>query len=233
LTLKPLLCTSLVILTPLLVRAGTVSLVTGTPADYLAAAPTNTPSPNLGGVLLSFSTLTDFTTFSTLTQNGVTISSPDTLTVEPFSTQSNPNYLYDNGAGGDGDGTANITISVAGGVGAIGVGIADSDTIGGEPTDPPVNIELQPLGAGLVDLGSAFTVTIPENTVNAGNGYFVVDDTTPGLFGLQIIQESFSSETLNSGLAIADVQVSPEPSTFLLLIGGAAIIGSYRLRKKA
>jgi hypothetical protein len=155
--------------------------------------------------------------------------------VEPYSTQSNPNFLFDNGAGGDGDGTANITIGVTAGVVAIGVGIADSDTIGGqpEPTDPPVNIQLQPLGSGGSDLGPAFTVTIPENTVNAGNGYFVVEDTTPGLFGLQIIQNSFSSETLNSGLAIADVQVSPEPSTFLLLIGGVAIIGSYRLRKKA
>jgi hypothetical protein len=36
-----------------------------------------------------------------------------------------------------------------------------------------------------------------------------------------------------SGLAIDDVQAAPEPSTFVLLIGGAAILGFFRLRKQA
>jgi len=94
--------------------------------------------------------------------------------VEPYSTQSNPNFLFDNSAAGG----ANVTIGLASGAEAIGVGIADSDDIGGTPGDP-VDITLQALGAGGLDLGTAFTINIPENTVNPGNGYYVVEDTTP------------------------------------------------------
>jgi hypothetical protein len=177
------------------------------------------PSPNLGGILLTFSELTPFSTFNptTYAARGVTISSPDGLTVEPFSTQSNPNFLFDNGP----NGTANVTISLAFGTAALGVGIADSDS--------PVNIMLQVLGAGGVNLAS-FGVTISQNTVNPGNGYFVVQDTTADIRGLQITQTISSSN--NSGLAIASVQVVPEPSGFLLVTGALLIIGSWRLRKR-
>ena len=34
-------------------------------------------------------------------------------------------------------------------------------------------------------------------------------------------------------LAIDDVQIAPEPSTFLLMGTGAAILGFFRLRKRA
>jgi hypothetical protein len=212
------LCSCLLLLTPLFARAD--SLIVGTPGDDLLATPTG-PSPNLGGTLLTFSNLTPGSTFasSTYASQGITISSPDGLIVEPYSTQSNPNFLFDNSP----DGTANITISLAYGVNAIGVGIADSDS--------PANIMLQALGAGGVDLGSPFAVTIPETTVNPGNGYYVVEDTTADIRGLQI------TETLGgpsySGLAIADVQVAPEPSSWVLLAGGLAMIGFYRLLKRA
>jgi hypothetical protein len=207
---------------PLLVQADTLTLVTGTPGDDLLATPTG-PSPNFGDVLLTFSTLTDGTTYTTadpLVQDGVTISSPDGLTVEPYSTQSNPNFLFDDSS----DGSADITISLANGVGAIAVGIADSDS--------PANIELQVLGAGGVDLGSPFAVTIPETTVNPGNGYFAVEDTNPNIYGLRITETDSGPDY--SGLAIADVQVTPEPSSLPFLAGGImAIFGFYRLRKKA
>jgi hypothetical protein len=211
------LCSCFLFLTPLLVQAAPI-LIVGTPGNSQLATPSG-PSPNFGGILLTFSNLTPFSTFSpsTYASEGITISSPDGLVVLPYSTQSNPNYLFDDSS----NGTANITISLASGVTAIGVGIADSD---------PVNIVLQALGAS-GDLGSAFPVTIPENTVNPGNGYFVVEDTTADIRGLQITQTIGNSNY--SGLAIADVQVAPEPSSWVLLAGGLAMIGFYRLLKRA
>jgi hypothetical protein len=214
---NPLLCSCLLLLTPIISQASPV-LIVGTPGNSMLSTPTG-PSPNLGGILLTFSELTPFSPFNpaTYAARGVTISSPDGLTVEPFSTQSNPNFLFDNGP----NGTANVTISLAFGTAALGVGIADSDS--------PVNIMLQVLGAGGVNLAS-FGVTISQNTVNPGNGYFVVQDTTADIRGLQITQTISSSN--NSGLAIASVQVVPEPSGFLLVTGALLIIGSWRLRKR-
>ncbi|HEY6330528.1 MAG TPA: PEP-CTERM sorting domain-containing protein [Blastocatellia bacterium] len=212
------LCSCLLLLTPLVVQAD--SLITGTPGDDLLATPTG-PSPNLGGTLLTFSNLTPGSTFNSTTyaSQGITISSPDGLLVDPYSTQSNPNFLFDNSS----TGTTNITISLTHGVNAIGVGIADSDS--------PANIMLQALGAGGVNLGSPFAVIIPENTVNPGNGYFVVEDTTADIDGLKITETDGGPSY--SGLAIADVQVAPEPSSWVLMAGGLAIIGLYRLVKRA
>jgi hypothetical protein len=209
----------LLLLAPLIASADTV-LVTGTPGDSMLATPAG-PSPDLHGVLLTFSELTPFSTFNptTYASEGITISSPYSLIVEPYSTQSNPNFLFDNGPAG----TADITISLAKANSQIGVGIADSDS--------PANIMLQPLGAGGVDLGSPFSVTIPENTVNPGNGYYVVADSLPTLFGLRIT-ETDSGPTY-SGLAIANVQTAPEPSTFPLLAGALTILGVWRMRKRA
>jgi hypothetical protein len=238
LKIKPLLYTSLILLMPLLAKADNITLITGTPGDDLLATPTG-PSPNLDGTLITFAGLPDFTpTYTTtdpLVTDGATFSSPDGLTVEPFSTQSNPNFLVDDST----DGSAFITIGLSTGTGAIGVGIADSDDTctvspGSCPgnTVAPVTILLQALGAS-GDLGPAFEVTIPENTVNPGNGYFVVNDSTgAGILGLEII----APQTDESGLAIADVQVSPtpEPSSIAFLLGGImAIVGFSRLRKKA
>jgi hypothetical protein len=212
------LCSCLLLLTPLLAQAD--SLIVGTPGDDLLATPSG-PSPNLGGTLLTFANLAPDSTFNptTYASEGITISSPDGLIVLPYSTQSNPNYLFDNSTSG----TANITISLTYGVAAIGVGIADSDS--------PTNIMLQALGAGGVDLGSAFAVTIPENTVNPGNGYYVVEDTTADIHGLQITETDGGANY--SGLAIADVQIAPEPSSWVLMAGGLSLIGLYRLLKRA
>lgn len=222
------LCTCLLFLTTLATNAAPI-LITGTPGDDLLATPTG-PSPNLNNILLTYSTLTAYSTFNSYTSQGVTVSSPDGLEVEPFSTQSNPNELYDEGTNGDFDGTANITISVLNGVSAIGVGIADSDDIAG--TDTPVPITLEALGLGGVDLGSV-VVTITELGPNPGNGYFVFENTIPNLYGLQITETDGDTSGDYSGLAIADVQVSPEPSSLVLLFGGLAMIGVGRLRKKA
>lgn len=223
--IRPLFLFSLLALTPLIANAGPV-LVVGTPGDDLLATPTG-PSPIVGG-LFTFASLTPFSTFSptTYASEGLTISSPDGLLVLPYSTQSNPNYLYDDSA----DGTADITIALTGGTRAVGVGIADSDD--------PIDIQIQALGAGGVDLGSAFDVTEDlynsEFTENPGNAYFAVEDTTNDIYGL-VITQSVGSED-NSGLAIADVQVAPEPSSILLLMAGAALLGLpgfFRLRKRA
>jgi hypothetical protein len=213
---RPMLCGLCFLLTSMLAHANPV-LIVGTPGDDLLATPTG-PSPNLHGTLLNFDSLTPFATFSTFTSTGVSISSPDGLVVLPFSTQSGPNELFDNSA----EGSADLDVSLTSGAYGIGVGIADSD---------PVSVMIQALGLGGVDLGPAFSVTIPETTVNSGNGYFVVENSIPDIYGLQITEAVSNPDY--SGLAIDDVQVTytPEPSSFLLLATGLAILGSFGLMK--
>lgn len=233
--LKPLLCTSLILLAPLAMQADSITLVTGTPGnDNLS--PVTGPSPLLNGLLIDFP-LSQFpynasgTSFnpSTYASEGVTISSPDGLTVYPvFEQGPSPNELYDDGTNGSGDGAADITISLASGTTAIGVGISDSDFVNNDP----VAITLQALGSGGTDLGSPFSITIPENTVTAGNGYFVLEDGAKDIYGLQIVAPT----TNQGGLAIADIQVAPtpEPSSLAFLVAGLmAVAGFSRLRKKA
>jgi hypothetical protein len=72
-------------------------------------------------------------------------------------------------------------------------------------------------------------------TENPGNAYFVVEDNVPNLSNLVITQTDPLSPGNFSGLAIADVQVAPEPSTFLLLAVGVSLLllGNFRLRKRA
>jgi hypothetical protein len=232
LKLKPLAYASLMLLLPLLVKADTITLVPGTPGNTNLSPPTG-PSPNLGGLLIDFP-LTQFpynasgTTFnpSTYASEGVTISSPDGLLVDPLFEQGpTPNELFDEGAGG----TADITISLATGSSYIGVGLSDFDD--------PVDVTLQALGAGGVDLGPAFNVSTEvldaeSSSVNPGQTYFVVEDNNPNIRGLVITQTD--SNPNNSGLAIADIQAAPEPSSLVFMVGGImAIIGCSRLRKKA
>jgi hypothetical protein len=209
----------LMLITAVMIQASPV-LIVGTPADSQLATPTG-PSPTLGN-LINFDSLTPFATFnpSTYASEGVTsISSPDGLLVLPYSTQSYPNELFDEST----DGTADITIDLATGASAIGIGIADSD---------PVTIDLQALGAGGVDLGSVFAETISESSNNPGNGYFLLEDTSPDIYGLVITQPVGSANY--SGLAIDDLQTSPvpEPSSYLLLVTGLALFGYFRLRQK-
>jgi hypothetical protein len=236
LNIKPLLYVPVILMMPLLAEAGPIWNV-GTPANAYSLPPTTMPSPNLGGLLINFDSLAACQTFpipstgcTDLSGNNfggdVTISSTDGLYVIPYSSQSAPNELYDNGTGG----TADTIISVTQGAAAIGVGIADSDADG---SGNPVTIVLQALNSSGGDLGAAAQVTLPETGSNPGNGYFYVTDSSPDIYGIQITQ-SVSNPSLYSGLAIDDVQVSPEPSTLPLLIGGGlAMIGSSRLRRKA
>jgi len=227
---KLTLCSSLLLLTSM-AQADPV-IVVGTPGDSLLSKPTG-PSPNLG-TLINFDSLPSCTTFpscptlspSTFAGQGVTsISSPDGLAVIPFSTQSGPNELYDNSA----NGTASITIDLAHGTDAIGIGIADSD---GEVL-PSLTVTFQALGAGGTPLGSPFVENLAstESAINTGNGYYVVEDTTADIFGLEIIQSVGNPNF--SGLAIDDLQIAPEPSSVLLLAGAVAMLASFRLLKRA
>jgi hypothetical protein len=221
LTLNRLLCSSCLLLISALAQASPL-LIVGTPGDAMLSKPT-APSPALGN-LINFDSLTAFTAFAPLTfaSQGVTISSPDGLVVLPFSTQSGPNELFDDSS----DGSADITIDLDLGVTAIGIGIADSD---------PVSITLQALAANGSDLGAAFTIPLSttENAVNTGNGYYVLEDNTSDIFGLKITQTEGNAADF-SGLAIDDLQTTPEPSGSLLLaLGAAMILVSFRLRKRA
>ena len=183
------------------------------------------PSPSFGEIF-NFDSLTANSTFSpgTYAAQGVNISSPDGLVVYPYSTQSGPNYLFDNSAAG----SANIVIKTFG-VSEIGIGIADSDV---SATNVPVTISLQALNSSGVGFGSIFNVTITDTGINAGNGYVTLSDSTADIYGLQILQP-VSNAALYSGLAIDDLQVAPEPSTWALLGAGALLAGATRLRKRA
>ena len=240
--LKHRLYISFLLLAPALVQAGTVTLVTGTPGDGVIS-PATLPSPNLG-TLFNFSNLTTNTNCqeyvvadcpafnpTTYAAQGLTISTvgSEGLVVYPYSAQSGPNELFDNTT----DGSSNLIIAFSYGTTAIGVGIADSDDLSVCcASSNPVEITLQALGLGDTPLGSAFNVTTPEtNPDTAGDGYWAVEDTTPEIYGLEISTPA----TDEGGLAIADVQTTPEPSSFLLFIAGAVTMGvvaSYRLRRK-
>jgi phospholipase C len=210
------LCCACLLFTATLMQADT--LIVGTPANSLLASPTG-PSPNLGGILINFDNLTSFTTFPSYTADGVTISSPDGLEVLPYSTQSSPMELFDDSS----DGTANIRIDLAFGADSIGVGIADSD---------PVSVILQALNAQGMPFGTAFVenLALTQNAVNIGNSYFVIKDTSADIFGLSIKQPVGNAAF--SGLAIDDVQATPEPGTAVLcLVVIGLMIVTRALRK--
>jgi hypothetical protein len=199
-------CSSILLLISTLAQADPV-LIEGTPADSYLSTPTSA-APNLGGININFDSLTPFATYSTYASQDVTISSPDGLEVLPFSTQSGPNELFDTSTAG----SANISIGFTSGESAIGVGIADSDI---QSNGQPVSIFLQALNAGGTGFGSLFSITLPETGANPGNAYFVIQDSTAEIHGLQITQPVGNANY--SGLAIDDVQVVPEPSSILLL----------------
>jgi hypothetical protein len=231
------LCGSLVVLTAVAAQASPV-LVTGAPADSFLSTPT-APFPT-AGTLLNFNSISTSSncdsfaegcpTFnpSTFAPDGVTISSPDGLLVYPFSVQTAPNELFDDSS----NGSANITIDVTAGTSEIGVGLSDFDTVDNLGTDG-VTIFLQPLNNAGGDLGPDFPVTLPTEGTLAGQGYFIVEDTTADIYGLQITQPVGNANF--SGLALADVETTttPEPSSALLLTAGVALLGFFRLRKRA
>jgi hypothetical protein len=250
--IKQLFYIPAMLMMPLLAQAGTVTIVEGTPGDN-SFLPATLPSPNFSGVI-NFANLESQITAlgspntgncdnsgmncptfnpSQYASQGVTISSPDGLLIYPFSDQTAGGIeLFDPGATNPStctststcDGTANITIGLAGGVQNLAVGISDFDD--------PVDVKITALGAGGANLGSLDVSTdIEAATAGTSQTYFVVGDTTPGIYGLEITQ---TTVTDGSGLALAEVEYTPEPSTFMLLIGGGlAMIGSARLRKKA
>jgi hypothetical protein len=204
----------LLLLNPTIARATSITI--GTPGNSLLSTPVG-PSPNLRGTFINFDALTPFTTAPSVTVGSVTFSSPDGLEVLPFSSQSSPNYLFDASP----DGTADLFIRLASGTTAIGVGIADSD---------PVSITLRALNAGGMPFGSAFVedLTMLATFINTGNGYFVVSDLAPDIFGLEITQ-SLRDPINFSGLAIDDVQVAvPEPGTLALLLTGVGLVARKR-----
>ena len=236
--LKLLLGSSIFLMSALAVQADTLTV--GTPGDNELTTPA-VPSPTLtGGANINFSNITlsatcemtftgcpTFTTSSPYSFEGVTISSPDDLTAYDLSIQgsaTNPVELFDDSS----DGSADITISLAGGVGAIAVGIADSD--------PNETIDLQALNSMGDPFGTIFSIPIADLNTSfhpadtAGNGYFVVSDTSPDIYGLEITAGS----TDGSGLALTNVETTPEPASLPILFGSiAAILGFARLRKRA
>jgi hypothetical protein len=201
------------------------TLVVGTPANSLLATPTG-PYPVTGGTWINFDNLPAGSTYTaahpfTYGLGGVqqvAISGPDDLIVEPFSTQSAPNFLVDN----SGNGTADVSINLTFGSNIIGVGIADSD---------PVSITLQALGQS-GPLGSPFIVNLANtgDPNNPGNGYYFIQDTSFDIYGLQILQTT--ADPNFSGLAIDDVQFGPEPASVAMCALGGVLVAGFTLRKR-
>jgi len=193
-------------------------LLIGTPGNSYAATPTG-PLPNLG-ILANFDNLTAFSSLTSYSSPSLAVTSPDGFSVLPYSTQSGPNELFDSSP----NGTANIAIKLPGGVSGIGVGIADGD---------PVSITLQALNSAGAGFGPVFSINLAttQDPNNVGNGYYALFDTTSDIFGLQILQTAGSPNY--SGLAIDDVQATPEPVTSVLFFGGCLLIAVSRLRKRA
>jgi hypothetical protein len=213
---------NLLLLSAVLAAAGlnaAPSLIVGTPGNSYLATPTG-PNPSFG-TLYNFDSLSSGSTFSASTYGaeGVSISSPDGLMVEPYSTQSSPNELFDNSAAG----SANISITTFG-TNEIGIGIADSDA---------ATVTLQALNAQGVGFGSRFSLIIPAGASNPGVGYFVIADAAYDIYGLQVLQPL--GDASYSGLAIDDLQVAsaPEPATVALFCIGALMLGTSRLRKRS
>ena len=204
--IKYLLCGACFLLATSMANADPI-IVIGTPADTLMGVPA--ASPAWGDNVENFNSLVPFTTYSTYTSGTTSISSPDGLVVLPNSTQIAPNELFDNSP----NGSANITISSSYPVCAIAVGIADLDP-------NPVMVTLQALGAGGADLGSPFTVNIlaTGSQTDPGNGYYVVEEPTAIIWGLQITQPVGNPSY--SGLAIDEVQTTPEPPSFVFMASG-------------
>jgi PEP-CTERM motif len=253
-SIRKFFCIPAMVLMPLLAQAGTVSIIQGVAGDN-TLLPASSPSPGFSTVI-NFANLESqivalgsaaaancdnnglgcptFNPSQYASPQGVTISSPDGLIIFPFSDQTAGGIeLFDPGATSPAtcipnqtcDGTANITISLAGGVNALAVGISDFDD--------PVDVTLSVLGASGVIFSDTIdpTSAIEAATATTGQTYFVAEDTTPDITGIEITQ---SLPTGGSGLALAEVELTPEPSTFMLLIGGGlAMIGAARLRKKA
>lgn len=193
-------------------------LTVGVPANSFLAIPTaSTPS---SGTLFNFDSLTPNSTFNSAqyAAQGVSISSPDGLLVEPFSTQTFPNELFDN----SGDGSANVTIRTNA-TSQLAIGIADSDGV-------PVTLQI--LGVGGTALGSPFSVTLSADGTNPGNGYFAISDTSYDIYGVQILQPTTNANF--SGLAIDDLRVTatPEPASLALLGTAGLLFGMTRLRKR-
>lgn len=224
--LKLLLCSAGALLAAAVAQASPIVTV-GLPTDSVFSTPTGV-SPRFG-TLINFDNLTASVnqTFNptTFISQGATILSPDGLLIEPFSTQSAPIELFDNGA----NGTANITIDLTHGSNEIGIGIADFD--------PGVSVIFQALDAQGNNLGAAISESLDATANlelnNPGNGYYVISDTTSDIWGVRITQTTGNANF--SGLAIDDLQIAPapEPSTILLFAAGSTLLGLARLRKRA
>ena len=216
---KTVLLATLVFSTTLAIEAAP-ALGVGTPANAYLATPSGV-SPRFG-TLINFDELTPNTSLSStqyISKGVGSVSSPDGLTVVPFSTQSGPNEIFDPST----NGTADIVIRLTGGVGAIGVGIADID---------PVTLTFQALNASGNPFGTAFSINIATtgDPTNPGNGYYLLRDTTPDIYGFLLTQSVANSNY--SGLAIDDVQFAPEPASTALVLAGALICVALAGRRK-
>lgn len=150
----------------------------------------------------------------------VSISDPSGLFVQPYSTQSEPDFVTNGNAITNGE--ADITLALSHSVSFIGVGIGDADGV-------PITLNL--LGAsGTI---ASETINLPTDTQNPYNGYYAFLDTTADITGLSIIQATDLTGSSPSGLAIDDVQFAPEPGSFLLIGAGGLALAAFRFRKRS
>ena len=89
------------------------------------------------------------------------------------------------------------------------------------------------LGSTTIAAGNSVVLNSNTTGLNGGLGQFAVGTFTPGLTSQDItFNGSTTSPTMN-GYQLRDLSIAPEPSTWALLIGGAALLGWVQKRRRA
>jgi hypothetical protein len=201
---------------------GATVLVTGTPNLSGGMSGTATGLSPTFGTLINFDDLTPNSPLSTgaYSSSGVTsisaINSTVALSAEPFSGQTQPNYI------GPADfSNIDILISLTQSTDEIGIGLLAGSSNG---------FTLTARNAANTILGT-YVVNVPSNGVGAFNGYYAIEDSGLTIKSLEISGNGGIDDLQFDRASAAGV---PEPADFALLGGGLTLLTALlKYRRKS